>query len=386
MLGDAARAMRIVGASKRPRGGKKQQRFGRLVQEVARLKDAVRAWSQAGPELERRAAECMALAAEHRAALAEFVRVLDRAYPHRSLTRREREYLRQLLYEMTRELLQVEGCPEDLKKIYDRFTRRHTRGDFDAEAAQDDATQILAIKSVLESAGFDFTGADIRSVRDLEEAFHARADEVIRGAERRRDEPEARTSRRKKSAREVAAEVRRESEQAQVGKTLQEVYRKLAIALHPDREPDPEERARKTVLMQQINVAYDQKDLLQLLELQLRFEQIDEAQIGSLADDRLDHYNRLLADQAAQLKEELAEIEVPWRMQLEIPPSARLSPGRARQVIEEDLRTMACDLAQTRSHVQELADVRALKVWLRTELAAERHVLEEWLEGWVGRR
>jgi hypothetical protein len=375
MLGDAARALRIVGAAKVPRSGKKQQRFSKLVKEVARLKDAVRAWSLAQPELARRAAECMRLAADHRAALAELVRVLDRSYSHRSLTRQERRYLRELLCEMARDLLMAGGGLDDLKAIYNR----HTRGDFDAEAAQEDAMQVRAIKSVLEQAGFDFAGADIRSVSDLEDAFHARADEMNREAERRQHQAGARTSRRKKSAREVAAEIRRESEQAQVGKALQEVYRKLAIALHPDREPDPEERARKTVLMQQINVAYDHKDLLQLLELQLRFEQIDEAQIGTLAEDRLERYNRLLADQAAQLKEELAGLEESWRMRLEISPSARLAPARVRQALEEELRTMSYDLAQTRSHVQELADVRALKVWLRTELAAERRGLEDWI-------
>lgn len=373
MLGDAARSLRIVDAAKGPRSSKTQQRFGRLVKEVARLKDAVRAWSLAQPELERHAAECKQLAVGHRAALADLVRVLDRTYPHRSLTRLERQYLRELLCEMSLDLLHVEDCPEDVKAIYNR----HSQSDFDAEVAQQDAMHARALKSMLEKTGFDFAGVDIRSMRDLTEVFHAQSDELLREAERNRREAEARASRRKKSARQVAAEARRESEQAQVGKALQEVYRKLAIALHPDREPDPAEQARKTLLMQQINVAYEQKDLLQLLELQLRLEQIDEAQIGTLAEERLARYNRLLADQVAQLKEELTELEVPWRIRLELPPSARLSPVRVSQVLEEDLRIMSYDIAQVQSHVQELADVRALKVWLRTEQEAEQRRVED---------
>jgi hypothetical protein len=383
MHGDTARALRIVEASSGPRSGrsgpsgpsgKKQQRFGKLVKEVARLKDAVRAWSQAQPEIEQRVAECARVAAEHRAALAELVRVLDRAYPHRSLTKRERRYLRELLCDMARELLLEDG-PDDLKVIYNR----HTRSDFDAEAAEESAVQVQVLRSMLKAAGLDLGDANIRTVGDLEAAAYARMGELSREAERREREAETGRARRKKSAREAAAEVRRESERVQVGKALQEVYRKLAMALHPDLEPDPDERARKTLLMQQINVAYTQKDLLQLLELQLRFEQIDEAQIGTLAEDRLDRYNRLLADQVAQLKEELTGIELPWRMQLELPPSVRLSPARVRTILEEELRTMTSDVAQARSDAQALADMRALKVWLRTEMAAERRIAEDWL-------
>lgn len=373
MLGDAAHSLRIVDAAKRSRSGKKQQRFGKLVKAVARLKDAVRAWSLAQPDLERRAAECMQLAAGHRAALAELVRVLDRAYPDRSLTKLEREYLRELLCEMSLDLLYARDCPEDVKAIYNR----HSEGDFDAEVAQQDALHAQALKSMLEKTGFDFAGVDVRSMRDLQQVFHAWSDELLRDAERHRHEAEARASRRKKSARQVAAEARRELEQAQVGKALQEVYRKLAIVLHPDREPDPAEQARKTLLMQQVNVAYEQKDLLQLLELQLRLEQIDEAQIGTLAEERLARYNRLLADQAAQLKEELSELELPWRIRLELPPSARLSPVRVSQVLEDDLRILSYDIAQVQSHVQELADVRALKVWLRTEQEAEQRRVQD---------
>jgi acyl transferase domain-containing protein len=372
MLDESARSLRIVGASNGARPGKKQQRFGKLVKEVARLKDAVRAWAQARPEIDRGAAECMRLGAEHRAALADLVRVLDRGYAHRLLTQRERSYLRGMLCETAREVLQASGpdAPDDVKAIYNR----HARSDFDAEAAHEEAAQARMMRSMLEDLGLDLGDADIRSVSELEEATRARMDELEREADERERAREERAARRKKSARQVAAEARRETERIQVSKALQEVYRKLAVALHPDREPDPEERARKTVLMQQINVAYSQKDLLQLLELQLRFEQIDEAQIGTLAEDRLDRYNRLLAEQVAQLKCELLDLEMPWRMQLDLPPNGRVTPEGSGAALEQDMRAMAGDIAATRRQVEELADTRALKAWLRSAMSAGREL------------
>lgn len=49
---------------------------------------------------------------------------------------------------------------------------------------------------------------------------------------------------------------------------LRELYRKLVRKLHPDREPDQDLRARKTEMMQAVNVAYRNKDMLGLMDLQ----------------------------------------------------------------------------------------------------------------------
>lgn len=375
MSGDPARSLRIVGASGAPGMGKKQQRFHKLVKDVARLKDAVRAWSQALPEIHRDIAEYERLNAEHRAVLGELVRVLDRGHAHRALTKRERAHLREVICEVAHDVLEEEDRA-DLKEIYNR----HSQGDFDAEAAAADAAQTRAMRVMLEvQFGLDFGRAEIRSLDQLEEATIAQLHEASHEEERRAREAAERRSRRKRSAREAAAEVRREAERAQVGKALQEVYRKLAIALHPDREPDPEERARKTLLMQQINVAYEQKDLLQLLELQLRFEQLDEAQISTLAEERLDRYNRLLVEQAAQLKEELAELELPWRMKLEL-PTGKLPPARVRTRLEADLRTLVREIARARADQQRLADPAELKAWLKEDLAAEQRQMRDLLD------
>lgn len=379
MRDDPARGLRIVGASGAPRMGKRQQRFHKLVKDVARLKEAVRAWSQALPEVHRGIAELARLTAEHRAAIGEIVRLLDRSSGDRSLTKRERACLREILCETARDVLEGQrseggdegGTPadEELKEIYNR----HSRGNFDEDAAAEDSMKAFIMRGMLEQElGVDFGNVDLRSLDELQAAAHAKLEELSRQEERRAQEAAARRARRKKSAREVAAESRRDAERAQVGKALQEVYRKLAIALHPDREPDPEERARKTLLMQQINVAYEAKDLLQLLELQLRFEQIDEAQIATLAEDRLERYNRLLAEQVGQLKEELAGIEAPWRMRLDLPPPGKLLPARVQARLHEDLRTVADGIELARRDLRRFADPRSLKAWLGEELAARR--------------
>jgi len=97
-------------------------------------------------------------------------------------------------------------------------------------------------------------------------------------------------------------------EQAAQGasRAMREVFRKLASELHPDREPDPDERVRKTVLMQRVNQAYAAGDLLALLELQLSIEQIDASTLAGIAQDRLAHYNHVLEAQLQSLQDELS--------------------------------------------------------------------------------
>jgi hypothetical protein len=379
MLDESSRGLRIVGASGAPRMGKKQQRFHKLVKDVAKLKEAVRAWSHALPEIHRGIAELSRLQVEHHAAVSEIVRIFDRTLAEGSLTKRERAYLRTVVCETALEVLEAETATggvatADVKEIYNR----HSRGDFDTEAKIDSEAQARLMRMMLEAElGLDFGRADIRSVEELQTAAAVQMEERRREEERRAQEASERRANRKKSAREVAAETRRDTQRAQVGKALQEVYRKLAMALHPDREPDPEERARKTLLMQQINVAYEQKDLLQLLELQLRFEQLDEAQISTLAEDRLEHYNRLLAEQVGQLKEELLEIEAPWRMRLRMPPTGKLPPTRIQGHLRDDLRSVAEAIERARNDVRRFAEPRALKAWLAVELAEAQRRMRE---------
>jgi hypothetical protein len=362
MIAAAKRSLQIVA---RPDGagpvGKKQQRFNKLVKKVAELKQTLVAWSRAVPELQRTIAECRRLHDERRAVGAELVRLFDRAIEGGALTRGECTRLRAILCDTAWELLE-DGADDDLKAIYNR----HARGDFDAESASENAMQAQAMKLMLEDFGLDLGGAEVSSLADLEKAAVAQVEQAARAHE----VAEARKARRKKSAKQVASEARRETERVQVSKALQEVYRSLAMALHPDLEQDPDERARKTLLMQEVNVAYERKDLLQLLELQLRFEQVDQAQLSTIAEDRLDRFNALLAEQVAQLQQELFEVEHPWRLMVGVLPPTKLVAARVQASALREQAGLASDLAQARRDLVTLQDPRSLKKWLRAQVIA----------------
>ncbi len=176
---------------------------------------------------------------------------------------------------------------------------------------------------------------------------------------------EARRAKRKKSAKQLAREAQQEAEDKQVSQSIREVYRKLASALHPDRESDPDERARKTVLMQRVNQAYDKKNLLQLLELQLELEHIDQATINGLSEDRLKHYNTVLKGQLAELQQEIIRIEAEFRGQFGVSPFDGVSPTTIMRGLARDIADLRNAMDEMERDLRAFADIRQLKSWLK---------------------
>lgn len=346
--------LRIAPAGKAPLG-KKQKRFNTLVKSAADLRTALRAWRDADYELHRRAAAIETLLVQQRTARAALVLLFDGYAVDRSFTRAERTQLAALAVEHARTVLEHAPHAADVKAVYNR----HTQGDFDAERADEESYQATVMQSILEEHGLELD----RQYDTLEELEAA-----ARAAQAEREAADtARRARRKKSAKQVAAEARRASADASAGKALQDIYRQLVRVLHPDHEQDPVERARKTALMQEVNAAYERDDLLALLELQLRFEQIDRAHIGSLAEERLDHFIKLLTAQVAQLRDELAKIEHPFRIDLDIEPPRKLPVALVLASLREDADQLAAQVSDLQHEVRLFGDPDRMKAWLRDQ-------------------
>lgn len=174
---------------------------------------------------------------------------------------------------------------------------------------------------------------------------------------------EARRAKRKKSKKELLAE----QESMDADSALRLIYRKLAAALHPDREPDEAERARKTKLMALVNTANDNKDLLTLLRLQLETEQINPEAIAALADDKLRHYNRVLKEQLRTVQQEHQQLMQRLRYTLQI-ARGPISEKTIQAALRSDLQTLKQQLEMRENELSYIQTTRQLKVWLNQQL------------------
>lgn len=342
---------------------KLQRQFRRVLQKVDRLKQQVQTWKEGRADIDTEISRYAASMGQLRGLGRAMVDLLDRLYPDAVFSKADRKKLGALICEIAGDLIE-EGSHDDLKPLYNRYSR----SDFDAEVEAADAQGAAALRSMMEMFGMEFGDADVSSLDKLK-AF---TEEQTRVAEEEAAAEEARRARRKKSAKQQAAEARREAEQRSTGKALQDVYRALAKALHPDREQDPAEQARKTEVMREVNVAYEAKDLLRLLELQLELERVEATQADAIAEERLRHYIRILEEQARQLAVELEELELPFRLELGGAPSARLSPAEVILRIRADALEVKQQITTMERDLAAFQDASRLKAWLKAQARPRR--------------
>ena len=121
-------------------------------------------------------------------------------------------------------------------------------------------------------------------------------------------------------------------------------------------------------------MAYEAKDLLRLLELQLELEQVEATQADALAlaEDRLRHYIRILDEQAGQLAVELEELELPFRLELGLAPAERLAPAEVISRVRGDATEVKRQIATMERDLAAFQDAGRLKAWLKAQSGPRR--------------
>lgn len=333
-----------------------QKRFNSLVRQIAQARQTLAEWQErAAPYRQAHAEVLLPLQAEVMAGQRQWVFAVDALLDQRKWTDAEREVLGELIREAAGELLAARGDDAELKALYDK----HSEDDFDTEQRE----MALAIKDLTEA----MTGLDLGEDEGIatEADLFARMRQGLQDGDARAEEAES--SAQTRPHRKTAAQQRREAEAQQATQSLREIYRKLASALHPDRETDAGQREEKTALMQRVNQAYARNDLLALLELQLQIEQIDASHIANASADRLKHYNKVLAEQLSDLKAEVDRVEMEFCFEFGLRPDRGLNPRKLGEIFEQVSREWRAELNEQQRKLRMLDDVATTKRWLKRE-------------------
>jgi len=332
-----------------------QKRFNTLIRQIEQARKTLAAWHDNVASYRQAYATVLRpMQTQLLAGSRQWVIALDALLDQRSWTKAERDTLRQLLCNAAGDLLEAHGEDPELKALFDK----HAEVDFDTEQRE----AMLAMKGLTEA----LTGLDLGDEQGIEteDDLFARMEQGFQArAAAGQAEHEKKGGRRRKSA----AQQRREAEAQQATQSVREVFRKLASALHPDRETDPRQREQKTALMQRVNQAYAANDLLALLELQLEIEQIDASHIANASADRLKHYNKVLAEQLAELKAEAEHVEMEFRMQFGMEPGWGMNPRKLGALLEQTSRRWRAELNEQQREMRMLGDVAATKRWLKRQ-------------------
>ncbi|MDY4338493.1 J domain-containing protein [Xanthomonas sp. LF07-6] len=343
-----------VGATESTPATPARKRFDSLVKRLERARAQLHAWQDALPRWEQRFHEQVdPLLQERDAAQVQLLRELDAAHATYKLSKRDRADLSELICELAALLIR-DGDNDGLKDIYDR----HSPLGFDQDLAESEAllTSVIGEEFGLTEEEMAHIHSPEALYAQIQERLHAQQAHAAGRAQQR--------DKRRRAGAGKAAQVAADPQQ-----TRRALYRNLVAALHPDREPDPQQRERKTALMQRLNQAYQNDDLLAMLELQLEIGQLDQAGIAAMAEERIRDYNDLFAAQLRQVEQTLAGLvdDFMGRYGLQderAPQPQRLDAllAQIKRQVQEEIRSCADDRAAARQ-----ADT--LKQWLKRERA-----------------
>ncbi|WP_439891045.1 J domain-containing protein [Ralstonia sp. 25C] len=346
-----------------PTLSKGQRSFNALIKQIENRRKRLADWEAATTQFQARyAGEFVPLKRTHTELQIRMIHSLDRAYEHEGLSKPERRKVSALIVDLAGDLIDEDAS---LKPIYNKYSGSN----FDREIA----AQAAELKSRLEAVlGVDLgDDADGHSHEDLLQRARAHIAQQAAKKAAIASKREARRAARQKSPKQLAAEAREEEEQAQITLSIREVYRKLASALHPDRETDPQERDRKTKLMQRVNEAYDKNNLLQLLELQLELDHIDQRSINHISEARLTHYNEILKDQVRELDRQIHRAEMGFRHTYRYQRFGALSPETALQDLAANIDRLQHSIRDLEQDLAAFSDIKPLRRMLKSRSAGD---------------
>ena len=267
-----------------------------------------------------------------------------------------------LAYKFT--MREVDTLDQLILNLCDLSLNRHL-----SEAQEQRIRQIFEVHA---GTSFEDQNADIESIdddsisdiEDPESLFEHFMQQ--QAAKERGQHAQAHASKpRKKTAKQLQNELQQQQADALATKSLKQIYQRLIAHLHPDREPDEQERIKKTGLMQQVNDAYQTQDLMGLIQLQLHIGQQNKASLAQLADEQLHLYNLNLAKHSQQLAQDIEQYLAILHDICGFATFDTLTPKTVIKKLKEDRRFIEQQHKEFQQLIRQLTDAKAIKAFLK---------------------
>lgn len=286
----------------------------------------------------------------------EMAQFLDQRLQIKGFTANQKKQILRIVLSLCDQLAHLDD-PE-----LDEIVSRHRTAQDVAELEAEEAAAAMEAKSLME----DFLGEGFSSDQDFnnpEDVIKAAMDRMRAQEEEREAKRQARKAKKAPTARQQAAA----DLQINAQNALRTIFRQLASTLHPDREVDSVERARKTALMSEVNAAYDRKDLTALLRIQLQCELVDASKIGALSDDKLQAMCVLLDEQLVVMKNDLLSQRIALAQDFGYSSGGRFREADFVEVLREQQGALEQQADFMREDLAEVQDDKAFKAWLKLQ-------------------
>lgn len=335
-----------------------QKRFNQLLKQsetLARKIEDTRALADAHRQA---TAQTMApLAKQHHDLLRQMALWLDRRLQRKGLSRTQKRMAIELLSQFA-----TAAAGEDDQDMADLFEKYN-----DTTLEDEEKAAAAGMKSFVEAIFGETIDDDHAEYDNLDDLLRAATAKIHAKTAEHTAATEQKKSKRKKSPAQRKAEAAAAAQAQDATGALRTIYRQLVSALHPDRETDPNEQLRKTALMKEANTAYERRDLLALLQLQLRAELTDTTKLANMANEKMVALTTLLKERVDVLTRELYALERQMISEFELPMFSSLSPTALRNHLREIKQEMLADITLMQNDLKAVEDDTFFKRWLREQ-------------------
>ena len=286
---------------------KNQEAFNKLTQKIERLqKDIEKKQLQLDLAMKLYGTEVYSFKMKVAAQRRELILVLWENYSLKKLSKPDQRNLKQILREHLQSFLMELGAEPDaeIKKIFEDL-----EGDnYDEILEHEKEMERMEMVEVLKAMKVDLTDVDKHDEEMLAKKIQEARQQLFEKNVEREEFAEKNKKEKKKSAKQLDAEKLQREVDEMKQKNIGTIYKQLAKLFHPDLEQDEERKVVKEILMKELTVAYEAKNLHALLTLELKWIHKENEHLETLTEEKLAVYLQILSEQAQELEFEKNEM------------------------------------------------------------------------------
>lgn len=236
----------------------------------------------------------------------ELIIILWENYSNKKLSKPDQRSLKQIIREHVQSLLIELGAEPDavIKDIFEQLEGDNYDEMLELEKEIARADMVEELKKMKA----DLTDVDISNEDALSKKLYETRRKLFDEHIAKNDQFENEQAPKKKSAKQLEAERLQQEVDEMKQKNIGTIYKQLAKLFHPDLEQDEERKLEKEILMKELTVAYEAKNLHALLTLELRWIHRENEHLETLTEEKLAVYLQILKEQAQELEYEKNEL------------------------------------------------------------------------------
>lgn len=135
--------------------------------------------------------------------------------------------------------------------------------------------------------------------------------------------------------------------------------------------------------MSEANTVYGRRDLVTLLQIQLRAELTDATSIAKMAEEKIASLTLLLKEQTEELNNELNSRRQAIRDEFHLESYETISVATLQRNLLLAEASLQQDLSVMRQDLQRIEDDKALKRWLKDQNRNTQEAMTEDIEDWI---